>query len=185
MMSPLRLLLFRATTVAVLAVGLAGCGSNPRAPALEDEAVYNNSREGFRFLVPEGWTQQAKAEVPSGKLDKGCSLVQYQRSTDPPAVLEASLADLAESTDLAEYLAEPSFGASQWRQISPAEDIQVNHIAAMRFVFTAKLARGETTKEVVVIRRSGRVYFFNGIFPAKDAEAREQIRRAVASLIWK
>lgn len=181
------MLKYPAATAAICAALLVGCGcSGPRAPALSDETVYHNSRENFRFLVPEGWAQQAKEDVPSGKVEKERLLVQYQRLTaDKPAVLEASLADLPESTDWGDYLAGPSFGASQWRQSSPAEPIEVNGVSAVRFDFSGKLHGTATIKEVVVFRRGERVYFFTGIFPAKDTEAREQVRRAVASVIWK
>ena len=41
------------------------------------------------------------------------------------------------------------------------------------------------TKETVAFRRGGRVYFFHGLFGPTDAKARDQVRRAVESTIWK
>ena len=40
-------------------------------------------------------------------------------------------------------------------------------------------------KEVVVFPRGERIYFFTGLYYASDAAAREQLRTAVASTIWK
>ena len=45
---------------------VSGCSTKPRAPALQDETVYQNSQEGFRFLPPADWKQQARAEFPAG-----------------------------------------------------------------------------------------------------------------------
>src|SRR5262245_25916538 len=107
--------LLRVVAIAAAALVLASCSSGPRAPALRDEAVYQNDREGFRFRVPEGWTQHAKSDLPPGKANKEHLLVSYRRSSKP-ASLEVSLADVPESADLATYLAGPSFGAKQWRK---------------------------------------------------------------------
>src|SRR5262245_1447579 len=90
------------------AVGLAlllGCTPKPVAPALRDEPVYQNDQEGFRFLVPEGWSQNARTEVPPGPVEKERLLVQYKRRPPAkPATLEVSMADLPSSTNLATYL---------------------------------------------------------------------------------
>src|SRR5207249_7528635 len=70
----------------------AGWGSLPRAPALIDEPVYRNAHEGFRFLVPEGWTVHSKGEPPPGRADKERLLVNYQRyGGDKPAQFEVTL----------------------------------------------------------------------------------------------
>src|SRR5262245_30253534 len=95
--------------VIVLVAGRGG----PRAPALRPEPVYQNSREGFRFVAPEGWTQVAKAELPSGPAEKERLMVRYQAATGDPAALEATVIDLPESTDLAAYLSQPSYGVSE------------------------------------------------------------------------
>ncbi len=83
---------------AVLFVGLvllfSGCRSRPRAPLLRDDPVYQNDREGFRFLAPEGWTQSSRSEVPPGKITKELSLVDYRRKTGKGASFLVTLADL-------------------------------------------------------------------------------------------
>src|SRR5262245_64118678 len=74
---------------------LLGCAPRPRAPALLDEPVYQNEREGFRFLVPEGWKQYARSEAPPGKGERERLLVLYRRLTPgPEATLEVTRADL-------------------------------------------------------------------------------------------
>jgi hypothetical protein len=164
-----------------------GCQRRPVAPALRDDPVYQNDREGVRFLVPEGWKQYAKAEVPSGKVDKERLLVQYKHLFERKVGVEfeVSLADLPPSTDLSDYLAAPSHGGKNWRQKGPVEKLDVNGVAAERFVFTGRVDRGEMIKEVVVFQRNGRFYFFTGLFAAADKNARAQVRAAVDSTKWK
>jgi hypothetical protein len=174
---------------AVAALGmilLSGCGSRPRAPALSDEPVYQNDREGFRFRVPEGWTQQARADLPAGPVKKEHLLVRYMH-TGPGkrAVLEVSLADLPESTELSTYLAGPSYGTKQWRRTAPVGSLEGKGPSAVRLIFMANVGEAEMTKEVVAYRRGGRVYLFTGLFAAGDSKAREEIRRAVDSTDWK
>src|SRR5438094_7104681 len=54
------------------------CNSGPRAPAITTEAIFNNPREGFSFLVPEGWVQQSRSDIPPGSYEKARLLVSYQ-----------------------------------------------------------------------------------------------------------
>src|SRR5260370_42068762 len=77
------------------AIGLvAGCGVAPQAPALENGPVFKNSREGFRFLVPDGWIQYARGEVPSSPVNTECMLVEYELHTgDRPAKLAVTRID--------------------------------------------------------------------------------------------
>ena len=167
------------------AVFVIGC-SGPRAPALKDEPVYQNSREGFRFLVPEGWTQYARGEVPPGKVQDERILVEYKLLTsEKPAALQVTRLDRPESLSLDDCLSACSFGIENWRRKSPPEPLAINGVEASRVVFISRLDKEEETREVVVFRRGERVYFFTGIFPSSDSKAREQVRRAVESIIWK
>lgn len=175
--------------LALLLVGLsllAGCGRGPRAPALQDDPVYTNEDEGFRFRVPEGWHQSAHAVLPPGKLDKERLLVQYRRP-DParPATLEVAAADLPPSTDLAAYLAEPAYGATTWRVRAGPEPVQAGGMEGSRYDLTARVGTDDMTREVVAFRRGERVYFFTALFLSKDPDAREQFRRSVGRLVWK
>lgn len=171
---------------AAFVVLLGGCNKRPRAPSLEGGPAYQNSREGFRFLAPSDWSIQAKADVPAGKLDREHMLVQYIRpGSDKPATLEVSVADLPATTDLAQFLKRPAFGSDEWRLSAAMDEFEVGGLPAVRFEFTAPVGDEEMTREVVAFRRGERTYFFTGLFPTSDAEARTQIRRAVQSAVWK
>jgi len=164
---------------------LSGCGSGPRAPALRDEAVYQNDREGFRFLAPEGWNNAARAEVPPGPLPKERVLVVYRSfDTGKPAFLEVSVADSRQCADLPSFLAAPSFGVERWHPQTPEEQLEVQGAAAIRLILGGRAGKKELLKEVVAFRRGERTYFFTGLFSNGDDQARGQLRQAVASTLW-
>lgn len=177
----------RLILAAALGVFLAaGCDSRPHAPALTNDPIYSNSREGFRFRVPEGWKQYASADVPPGKMDKERLLVAYRLMTSGSAAeLEVALADLPTDADLEKYLAGRSYGVEKWQIVAPPEHIEVNDAPAVRFVFSGRLGKEKLAKEAVAFRRLGRVYFFVGLYPTGDERARSGIRDAVASVRWK
>ena len=161
---------------------LAGCTDRPRAPALRDESVFDNTREGIRFLTPSGWTLQARSEVPPGPADTERLLVRYAGppSATPPS-FEVALQDLAESTDLVAHLKAPSHSiTTPWNIAEPAQPLTIGGAAGNRFTFS----QGDITKETVAFRRGARVYFFTGIFATADTQSRDQIRQAVQSLSW-
>jgi predicted Zn-dependent protease len=162
-----------------------GCHGRPHAPALRDEPVYQNSREGFRLLAPEGWTQSAKAESPAGTVDKQYLLVRYDRLTGAAASLEVALVDLPSERDLEAYLAGGSHGVAAWRRAAAPEPLSIGGADGMRFVSGGRAGKQELTKEVTAFRRGDRVYLFTGVFPTGDTTARAQLRRSVDSLLWK
>jgi hypothetical protein len=171
--------------LAALAFLLAGCGARPRAPALQSGPLYQNEREGFRFLAPEGWVQRARAELPAGPFEREELLVAYSRVSDRPASFEVSLADLPEGADLRKFLtAAPSEGV-RWRAKGAPEPVTVNGVSAKRFALAGGAGKGEQVKEVVAFRRGGRVYFFAGVFAAGDPATRDEVRRAVNTVVWK
>src|SRR5262245_10143937 len=171
---------------AALAVTLAGCDSAPRAPVLRDDPVYQNNIHGLRFLAPEGWTIRARSEVGPEKVDKERLLVDYQgKGGTRAASFQASFADLPPTTDLAQYLAGPAFGAEKWVVTAAPEEIEVGGRSGLRHLLTARVGKEPANREVVCVRRGERIYLFNGLFAPDDAEARDEIRRAVASVIWK
>jgi hypothetical protein len=165
---------------------VAGCQPRPSAPALSYDPVYQNDREGFRFLAPEGWRQNTRGEVPPGKAEKERTLVDYRRAAGPSgASLRVSLADLPESTDLEKYLAGPSYGADKWRPTGRPEETPVGSASGTRYAFSGRVGKEEVAKEVVAVRRGGRVYFFTALYAPKDVEVRDQLRRVVSSVVWK
>ena len=163
-----------------------GCPDRPRAPLLRDDPVYQNDREGFRFLAPDGWTMRAKSEVPSGSLEKQRTLVEYLRLTeDKTAMLEVSVANSREISDLPSDQAKPAFGITQWNLVGSPEAITIDGQEALRFHYLGKSGKPSITREVTVFRRKNRDYFFTGMYPESDTKARDEIRRAVGSTIWK
>jgi hypothetical protein len=101
-----------------------GCTIRPRAPALRDGPVYQNSEEGIRFNVPEGWTQDAQARTPPGRLVQEVMLVEYKLlNADPPAVLRLTAIDLPESSDIETYLKGALPSSEGWHEVGPLESI--------------------------------------------------------------
>lgn len=164
---------------------LTGCESRPHAPAIQDEAVFQHEQEGFRFLAPEGWVQQARAVLPAGKVTEERLLVEYQCSVSRyPASLDVSRIDLPEAADLQAYLQGPSFGVAKWRNASGPEKLEINGQTGFRWTFSAR-QEVEMTKEVTVFRQGERVYLFSGVFATADAHCRDEIRRTTASVLWR
>jgi hypothetical protein len=181
-MATLRLL---AAVVIMSGLLLAGCRRGPQAPALSDAPIYNNREEGFRFLVPDGWTQSANADLPNETLEKEVLLVQYRMKTAKlGATLEILVFDEPEPSDLAAYHQLPSQAVSNWKLEGEPEEITINGMKAQRFNYKGSLGNQPMEKEVVAFRRGNRVYSFIGLFWAGDINAHEQLRRAVGSVIW-
>ena len=171
---------------AILTMLLASCDSRPRAPALRDADVYQNNQEGFRFLVPDNWTQTANAILPNGSIEGEVLLVQYRmRTANQGASLEVLCFDENQPTDLQAYHAGPSHGSQVWQSAEPPQPIEVGGASAERWVYVAQVSKQKMTKEVVAFRRGPRVYSFIGLFWSTDNKAREQLRRAVGSILWR
>lgn len=171
--------------LSLLLVACAGCESGPKAPALSNSPVYNNRQEGFRFLVPEDWLQSASAVLPREELEDEVLLVQYRMRTQRQgATLEVLCFDEKQPTDLQEYHSLPSQGVSKWTSTAPPESLTIDGVNADRFIYSGMLGNDPMTKEVVTFRRGQRVYSFVGLFWNDDPDAREQLRRAVGSVIW-
>jgi hypothetical protein len=150
-----------------------------------DTPVFHDKQEGFRFLVPEGWTQNARANLPKGELEGESFLVRYRMKTpEMGSSLQIICFQDSGQSDLEQHHAGPSFRVQSWEVASPAESIDVNGQPAERFIYQAVIDGRKMTKEVVCFRQGNRVYSFVGLFFAKDDKAREQIRRAVGSVIW-
>jgi hypothetical protein len=168
--------------LALVLVTAVGCSPQPRAPALQDEPVYHNSQEGFRFVVPTFWSMRCRGEFPPGPMPEERLLVQYDRGTaEKPASLELTMMDVEPGKDLEACLRERGVEGG-WKLANPVEQFQVEGLSAARVVFVRHAGRESSHKEIVAIRRGRRVYFFTGLFGASDNHAREQIRKAVASL---
>lgn len=172
---------------ALFAAVVSGCSSSPEAPELSDAPVYQNKQEGFRFLVPDGWTQTASSVLPEGDLEGETFLVRYRvKSPEAGSTLQVlCFQDKNGADDLEEHHAGPSFRVEKWSLKQPAEEATINETKAQRIVYTAKMDKRELTKQVVCFRKADRVYSFVGLYSSTDEKARQQIERAVNSVIWK
>ncbi len=171
--------------VAVLLLA-AGCNSGPKAPALENGPVFYDSQAGFRFVVPEGWTQFVHAIVPPGKLEDERMIVEYRlTTTEKPARFAVTCADVEPSVELAGYLASHLPAAEQWKQKGLSSTEQIHGTPAVRMTFVSSAAgKGEMRREVTIFRRGQRIYVFTGTFATSDRAARDQIAQAVNSTLW-
>jgi hypothetical protein len=161
-----------------------GCGSRPKAPALESGPVYQSKQEGIRFRVPDSWVQTARGEFPAGKLEKERLLVSY-RATDRIAAFELNVMDYQESVDLAAYLAERAYGSKLWKLVGSPENVRINDSNAVRYLMNGRIDKAPMTLDVTAVHRSDRVYLFKGIYATADKTARDQLREVIQSVIMR
>lgn len=162
-----------------------GCNSQPAAPLLSDSPVYQNSAEGFRFLVPEGWTQTASSALPTGDIQGEVFLVRYRLKTEEEgANLQVMCMADGPYMNLEQYHSGSSFRVNLWDIVDPLTSITINEVSADRALYQAVVDRREMYKHVTCFRRNERVYSIVGLYFAGDDEARGQIERAVDSVIW-
>lgn len=179
---PVLLLLFYSTAILVIS---SGCDRRPRAPALRDSAVYQNRSAGLRFLVPQGWTQVASSVLPSGEVTSEFMLVKYQmRTTAQGATLELLCFDDPSSSDLIAYHAQASHGIAEWARVGAPTEVTQSGVAGQRAEYLGTVAKSTMHKDVTVFRRGRRVFSFVGLYWKDDQAAREEIRRAVDSLVF-
>jgi hypothetical protein len=162
-----------------------GCAERPRAPALTNDPVYQDDAEGLRFAAPEGWTMHVRSRPAAGPDAHERLLVGYRRvRAERPAQFEVSRADLPESADLVAHLT--GGGARKdWRPAKPPEPVEVGGRPGRRISLAGRVGGEALAREVVAVRRGGRVYFFAVTTAPGDAGARDEARRAVASVRWK
>lgn len=170
-----------------VALGLVvvGCGRGPRAPELIDSPVYQNTSEGFRFRVPEGWTQTASSNLPPGDFEGENFLVRYLvQSPEGGSTLQVLCFVDGNSTNLEEHNAEPSFGVQDWKITTPSAPSEVGDMPAERITYEGTLQGKTMHKEALCVRRGNRVYEFVGLYFDGDDKAQQSIERALASLVW-
>src|SRR4051812_43417722 len=63
---------------------LGGCDGRPRAPALQSGPLYQNEREGVRFLAAEGGGAGGGAEPAAGPLGKAGAARPFHAWEGPP-----------------------------------------------------------------------------------------------------
>jgi hypothetical protein len=161
---------------------LPACASRPRAPELDEGTSFRSARERLSFTLPEGWSQQARAAPPSGRIDRERLLVLYRRSA-PRATFAVTLIDLA-GDDLESYVKKQLADGLPWRLSAPAESCHVGSRRGRRFVLSAKGPDGPLLREVVAVRRDGRVYFFATTRDRNDGDTRDRVRKTLAGVSW-
>jgi hypothetical protein len=180
---------------ALLALLPNGCNSH--------QQPFYDDKEGFHFTPPPGWVERARGdalpsksghrqqELPLPKLGvPGSSaqerlLVRYDRLTAGHlAWLRVTAADLPASTTLQACVSSRSPG-SNWKREAEVETLEVSGRPAARIAFVGRYDNQEYLSETVAGRQGDRVYFITASFPASDAKAREQVRKAVAEATWK
>ena len=166
-------------------VAALGCGRGPVAPELGNSPVYRNPAEGFRFLVPEDWIQTASSNLPPGDLDGEIFLVRYSLSTpETGATLLVLCEGESDAIDLERHHAEGTFGVARWNVVDPRRTVMMNGASAERIVYLGVTDGREITKHATCFRHKGRLYSFIGLYSSSDEMARQQIERAVESVIW-
>jgi hypothetical protein len=84
--------------------------------------------------------------------------------------------------EIAAHHAGPSHGARAWQPLSAEPGKPPLPANTQRFAAT--IGGEPLVKEVTSVVRGRRVFSFLGIYSDSDAAAREEIRRAIASLQW-
>jgi hypothetical protein len=156
----------------------------PSAPPLTDGPAYTDTREGFRFLVPDGWKQRGRGYVPAGPVVGERMLVEYKNRA-AGSTLIVTVANVPESASLSEYITKNNaLTGENWRITIPAEDFTLNNAPAARITSEQEVGAHELIREIVVFRRNGRVYFFKGLYTAGDEKSRKALRTVFDTIVW-
>jgi hypothetical protein len=118
-----------------------------------------------------------------GGPDREQLLVRYDRLTAGRlAWLRITAADVPPTTPLTACLSAPAEG---WQRQAEVETLEVGGLPAARAAFRGPWEGQEYVNESTTVRKGERVYLFTAGFPAADAAAREQVRKAVAGAAWR
>ena len=162
-----------------------GCDSPPRAPLLRDTPVYHSQSEGFRFRVPEGWNQSANSVLPAGDLPGDVFLTRYQMTTaEGGASLQIICRNDVAVDQLETHWSGPAFGVKSWKVDETLKEVKAGPVDGQRIVYSGSMGGKTLMKHVTCLHRNNRLYSFVGLYWQKDAFARQQIERALDSLIW-
>jgi hypothetical protein len=63
--------------------------------------------------------------------------------------------------------------------------VAAGNTQGVRVTLAGRAGNEGTQRDVVAVRRGGRVYFFTLLAAPADTTARDQTRQAVGSLLWK
>jgi hypothetical protein len=159
----------------------AGCTDRPQAPALRNDAEFEDGGVGLRFRAPAGWTQVARSAPPAWSADKEWLLVRYQSPPGgQPALFEVTFLDAPPGADVPAMLKEPSHSRPAWTPAGDPVPLALGGAEATRYALTSQ----SMSKESVVVRRGERLYFITSVFATGDEHSRELAREAVRSASW-
>ena len=162
-----------------------GCDSSPRAPLLRNSPVYHSESEGFRFRVPEGWSQSANSVLPAGDLPGDIFLTRYQvKTTEGGASMQIICSDAVATEKLEKHWSGPAFGVKTWKLEESLQNVKAGPVAGERIVYSGLLGDKTIMKHVTCLHKNKRLYSFVGLYWQNDVFARQQIERALDSLIW-
>jgi hypothetical protein len=168
-----------------LAALAAGCTTRPSAPALTNEAVFEDDRAGLRFVVPDGWLMTMRGVAPPGRLNKPAQLVRFQPPVaDRAADLELIAVDLPAAQDITKYLSDQQPGVDKWTAAGPPKPVSAGGSEGTRYEYASATKAG-IRREVSAFRRGDRVYLFLTTFGTNDTASRDQARLAVETTVWK
>jgi hypothetical protein len=172
---------------------LAGC-SSPKQPAYQD-------KQGFRFTPPSGWVERAREDaMPSraahkqpnvplpplgvpGKSQERLLVEYYRLTAGRPAWLQVTVADAPAPTFLKDCLSAKAPGPN-WKREAEVEGLEVSGLPAGRIAFAGRWSDQDYLCETVALLKAEKLYLITASFPAADAVAREQVRKAVDSAGW-
>jgi hypothetical protein len=162
-----------------------GCDSGPRAPLLRNSPVYHNESEGFRFRVPDGWSQSANAVLPAGELPGDIILTRFQvKTTEGGASMQIICRNDLPVDQLEAHWSGSAFGVKEWNVEEPLQKTRAGQVEGERIIYSGLLGGKTIMKHVTCLHRNKRLYSFIGLYWQNDLFAREQVERALDSLIW-
>ena len=162
-----------------------GCDSSPRAPLLRNSPVYHSESEGFRFRVPEGWSQSANSVLPAGDLPGDIFLTRYQvKTTEGGASMQIICCNDVAAEQLEKHWSGPAFGVKTWKVEESLQNVKAGPVPGERIVYSGLLGGKTIMKHVTCLHKNKRLYSFVGLYWQNDLFAREQVERALDSLIW-
>jgi hypothetical protein len=174
--------------ILVIAV-LAGCGcsSRPHAPALTNQAVYQNDEGGFRLEIPASWIVQSKTVVaPNERVAEERKLIGFRLArAERPAMFEISCMDMPEGANMVAHLKGPATGPNAWHVLGSAESLTLGSTAAQRVVLLSGAGATAVRKEVTAFQVGPRTFFFTFVGAPDDNETRDSVRRVIAGVSWK
>jgi len=66
----------------------------------------------------------------------------------------------------------------------PLQPVEINGVPVDRIVFSGRLQGKTMLKHVACFHRQGRLYSFVGLYWQTDSTVRQQVERAVESILW-